>query len=251
MIGGSAAVASMLGGAIALWRKPTPFFMSLSLGFASGVLLATIALEMIPRARELGSLAVVIAGFIIGLGGVYALDLFVHRGQMAGEHSEKRRKVERFYVRRRPRGDDVTVLAGGTTAEELIEGLSIGIGAAIEPGVGVLLAVAIAIDNLSEGLSIGELVRSEQGQRHPAARILGWTGAIAVAVLGSALIGWFFLRGLAPGIIAFLFALGAGGMFYLTITDLVPKAEERHYEQSAALAMAGGFLLILALVEFI
>jgi hypothetical protein len=43
---GSAAVASVLGAALALWRKPIPFFMSLSLGFASGVLFATIALEI-------------------------------------------------------------------------------------------------------------------------------------------------------------------------------------------------------------
>jgi ZIP family zinc transporter len=87
----------------------------------------------------------------------------------------------------------------------------------------VLLAVAVVIDNLSEGLSIGELVRGKQDQRRPAELILGWTGAIAVAVLGSTLIGCRFLRGLAPEVISFLFALGAGGMSCLTITDLVPK----------------------------
>jgi len=36
--------------------------------------------------------------------------------------------MKRFYKRHRPRGDDVTVLAGGTSAEELIEGLSNGVG---------------------------------------------------------------------------------------------------------------------------
>jgi zinc transporter, ZIP family len=99
--------------------------MSLSLRFASGALLATIAFEMVPRGLELGSLPIVVPGFIVGLAAVYALDLFVHRGQMAGEHSEKRRKVER-YTRQRPRGNEVTVLAGGTTAEGSIEELSIG-----------------------------------------------------------------------------------------------------------------------------
>jgi zinc transporter, ZIP family len=70
-------------------------------------------------------LSIVVPGFIVGLAAVYALDL-VHRGQMAGERSEKWRKVERFYTRQRPRGNEVTVLAGGTIAEGLIEGLSIG-----------------------------------------------------------------------------------------------------------------------------
>jgi ZIP family zinc transporter len=42
-------------------------------------------------------------------------------------------------------------------------------------------------------------------------------------------------------------SLGAGALFYLTVTDFIPEAEERHYEQSAALAAAAGFLLMLAL----
>lgn len=56
---------------------------------------------------------------------------------------------------------EVTVLAGGTSVEELIEGLSIGVGTVIEPNVGILIGIAIAIDNLSEAMSIGELVLAE------------------------------------------------------------------------------------------
>jgi zinc transporter, ZIP family len=58
----------------------------------------------------------------------------------------------------------VTVVAGGTSAEELIEGLSIGVGAVIKPGLALLIALAIIIDNLAESLSIGEIIRSE-GER--------------------------------------------------------------------------------------
>ena len=36
-------------------------------------------------------------------------------------------------------------------------------------------------------------------------------------------------------------------MFYLTVTDLVPEAEERHYQQSAAVAIGAGFMAIFAL----
>jgi ZIP family zinc transporter len=39
-------------------------------------------------------------------------------------------------------------------------------------------------------------------------------------------------------------------MFYLTVTDLVPEAEERHYQQSAAVAIGIGFMAIFALSEF-
>lgn len=52
------------------------------------------------------------------------------------------------------------MLAGGTSAEELVEGLAIGTGVVVEPSVGLLIAAAIAVDNLSERMSIGEFVAS-------------------------------------------------------------------------------------------
>ena len=65
-VAASAAVASPVGGLLALWRRPTTFAMALALGFASGVLLATISFEMLPAALELSSLPVAIAGFLVG-----------------------------------------------------------------------------------------------------------------------------------------------------------------------------------------
>jgi ZIP family zinc transporter len=132
-VAASAAIASPTGGFLALWRKPTTLFMSLALGFASGVLLATISFEMLPAALELSSLSLAIAGFVVGFAAVYGLDLFINQGELVGEKAEQRAGVDRFHRRHRPRGDEVTVLAGGTSAEELIEGISIGVGAAIKP----------------------------------------------------------------------------------------------------------------------
>ena len=244
----AAALASPLGGLISLWCRPTTLFMSLALGFASGVLLATIGFEMLPQALELGAVWIAAAGFLAGFAAVYGFDLFIHRGRLAGEKAEQRGEVERFRRRHRPRGDAVTVLAGGTSVEELIEGLSIGVGAAIKPDLGLIIALAIVIDNLTEALSIGELVRARSPDgRHAAWRILRWTGLIGISLFGSALAGWFVLRGLPQPVLGFLFALGGGGMFYLVVTDLLPEAEQRQYQQSSALAMAAGFAAIFVI----
>ena len=111
----------------------------------------------------------------------------------------------------------------------------------------------IIIDNLAESLSIGEIIRSEgeRDKRREVGRILGWTGLIGVALLSSAMAGWFFLKGLPEPILGFLFGVGGGGMLYLTISDLIPDAEERHYQQSSALALASGFILVFILSQFL
>ncbi len=223
-------------------------FMSLALGFASGVLMGTISFEMMPESLRLSSLTLTVSGFVLGFVAIYGFDLFIHRGRIAGPKAEQEEKVKEHYRRHRPRGDVVTVLAGGTSTEELIEGLSIGVGMAIRPGVGLLIALAIVIDNAAEGLSIGELIRAEQGgMKCSARRVLKWTGLIGTSLLSSALIGWFLLRDMSPAVLGLLLSVGAGGMFYLTITDLIPEAEERHYQQSAGIAAGAGFILILVI----
>jgi zinc transporter, ZIP family len=248
-IAAAAAIASPMGGVAALLRTPTTLFMSIALGFASGILLGTISFEMVPNALERSSMLVTVTSFALGFLAVYLFDLFIHRGQLAGEKAAEHEKVVRFYQRHRPRGSEVTVLAGGTSAEELIEGLSIGIGAAIEPDVGLLIALAIGIDNFSEGLSIGELILDEPttDRRRQKWRILGWTGLIAAAVLSSAVLGWLLLRDLPQTALGSLFGIGAGGIFYLTIAKLVPEAEERHYQQAAAIAAGIGFAVLMVL----
>jgi ZIP family zinc transporter len=252
-VAGAAAVASPIGGLIALWRKPTTFFMSIALGFASGTLLGTISFEVMPQALELTSVVVTVVGFAAGFGSVYAFDLFIHRGKLAGSKAEQEKEVRSYYAHHRPRGDEVTVLAGGTSTEELIEGLSIGIGISIKPGLGLLIALAIIIDNFAEALSIGELILVQRGseKRHAAYRVVKWTGLIGVSLFSSALAGWFLLRDLPQSTLGFLVAAGGGGMFYLTITDLVPKAEERHFQQSAGWAIGAGFMAIFVLGQFL
>ena len=110
------------------------------------------------------------------------------------------------------------------------------------------MGLAIVVDNISEAMSIEELITSE-GQGKAKGRILFWTSLIGVSLFSSAMLGWFLLRDIPEGVQGLLFAIGAGGMFYLTITDLVPEAESHQYQQSAALAVGAGFLLIMVLSE--
>ncbi|MCA1403294.1 ZIP family metal transporter [Ensifer sp. IC3342] len=249
-VASAAALASPMGGLIAISIRPSSLVVSITVGFAAGVLLGTFAFEMMPKSLELASVPLVVTGFLLGLALVYTLDLYVNRWQMAGPEADQKRAVERLHRRWKPLGGNVAVLAGGTSAEELIEGMAIGVGAVFEPGVALIVGLAICIDNLSEGMSIGELILDEE-QKGANRQILGWTSLIGLSLFVSAVAGWFFLKGLSETVLGFLFAMGAGGMFYLTMTDLVPEAESHQFQQSSAIANAVGFLLMMALAELI
>lgn len=223
--------------------------MSVAFGSASGVLLGAITLEMIPQALELASLFAVAVGFAAGFLAVWLFDLFVNRWEMAGEHAAQRSMVLVHHRLRPPRGDRVTVLGGGTSAEEVVEGLAIGTGVVIDPETGALIAAAIALDNLTEGLSIGELVLSDTPRGEGVQRIIGWTSLIGAALFASAVLGWVLLRDAGTTLVGVLQAVGAGGMLYLTVSALIPPSEERQYEGSGALATGAGFLAILLLSQ--
>lgn len=246
MLALAGALASPVGGALALWKRPTTLGLSIAVGFAAGALLGAFAFEMLPHAVKSASLPVALAGFVLGFAFIYALDLFVHRGASAGEKASQHDRVISTRRRRHSRGDDVTVLAGGTSAEELIEGLTIGVSAATDPSLGLIVGLAVVIDNISESMSIGDLIR-EKGGEHQVRRILGWTSLIGGSLFASALAGWFLLRDLGAGTLGLLLAAGAGAMFYLTVTELVPEAESHQYQQSSAIAMAAGLLVIFSL----
>lgn len=239
-------LASPLGGAITLWKRPSTLALSIAVGFAAGALLGAFVFEMLPRAAETASLPLAVAGFVVGFACIYALDLFVHRGASAGEKAAQRDWVRSVQRRQRTRGDEITVLSGGTAAEELIEGATIGVSAATDPSLGLIVGLAILIDNVSEALSIGELVR-DRGGDHQARRILGWTTLIGASLFGSAMAGWFFLRHLSPQALGLLLSSGAGAMFYLTMTELVPEAESHQFQQSSAIAAGAGLLVIFTL----
>ncbi len=253
LLAGVAAAASVAGGLLALWHRPTTLSMSLALGFAAGVLLGVVSFEMVPRCLELGSLPIALGSLLIGFGIVYALDLFINRGRIAGEWAAQRERVQSFHRSRRPLGGEALVFAAGTTLEEIVEGLAIGVGAAIEPDLAAFVAATIAVDNFGEGLSIGELVRTER-EAYPGQhlrRVLFWTGLIGVIVIVQTLVGWSVLRGVSPSLQGFMFGVPAGGMLYLAITELVPGSQKRHFQQSAGLATLGGVLIVMVLATVV
>ncbi|MFD2648689.1 ZIP family metal transporter [Devosia albogilva] len=243
-----AGLCSPIGGFVATRFSPSSLLLSITVGFAGGILIGTASFEMIPTALERIAVWLVVPAVILGMLLTYGLDMFVNKGQLAGDEADQKPKVESFHRRHRPRGTMVTVLAMATATEELIEGLSIGVGGSLGGATALVVGIAIAIDNLSEAMSIGALARKEDDRTH-VRRTLVWTGLIGLSLMVAGLGGWALLRNVPVEVLSFLLSAGAGAMLYLTTTDLLPSAEEHQYQQSAAIAITCGFLTALVLSQ--
>jgi zinc transporter, ZIP family len=244
-----AAAASPAGGALSLLFRPSSLLLSLAVGFAGGVLLAALAFEMVPKALELADAIEVYAGIPLGVLLVWGFDLYINRGLTAGEKAAQSRLVRRYHRRHKPHGGKVALIAGATAGEEVIEGIVIGVSAAVGGSTGLIVAIAIAVNNVSEALSIGELAFDEAEIKHKRRQVLIWTGVIGLALVVSAFAGFLLLRGIPAEWRGFLTAVGAGAMFYLATAGLIPEAESHQFEQSGGLAAAAGFLTMLVIAE--
>jgi ZIP family zinc transporter len=256
----AAAVAAVLGAILPRWRRPSTLVSSVVLGFASGVMTGAVTFTVLPQALQLASLMIVAVGFAVGFAVVYGFDLIIHRGKVAGEHAAQKGEVKAEHERKRPLGGPAMVLAAGAVFESAIEGVSLGVASALGPGLTLPLAIAITIDNLSEGLSLSTLpedtgddtdteIEQENGQGSHSGRPLWWSVGIGVVTVIAAVVGWFALRGAPAAVHGGVFAAGGGAIFYLTITELVPEAESEHYQESSAVATGIGLLVILILAE--
>ncbi|KKB12920.1 zinc/iron permease [Devosia geojensis] len=247
-IAAAAALASPLGGWIALKTRPNSLMLSIVVGLAGGVLIGTFAFEMMPEALARLPVAIVVVSFAVGFGLVYALDLYLHRGKVAGPEAEENGKVERFHKRHRPRGSIVTVIGSATASEEIIEGITLGAGAAVNTSTAIVIGIALIVDNISEAMSLGALALDGKEEK-PKKATMWWTSTVGVSLFVSAMAGWFILRGLPQWAIGALLALGAGAMFNLTIADMIPEADSHQYQRSSAIATAGGFLVAMVLAN--
>jgi ZIP family zinc transporter len=111
------------------------------------------------------------------------------------------------------------------------------------------LAVAIALHNIPEGISIAVPVFYATGSRGKAA-LAALLSGLAEPV--GALVGWVVLGAvLPPSLFGLVFAVIAGAMVFLALDELLPSAQRHARGHDTAYAMVGGMaVLAVSLVLF-
>jgi ZIP family zinc transporter len=223
------------------------------LGLGAGLMLAAATLGLLGEALhgvrgaggvEVARLALVAIGFAAGVGLAAAMDRFIPHHHAGGHHAhlghEPGRDVHDHEALR-----NAYAVVGALSLHRVPEGLAIGAGFAV-PGathVGVILAIAVGVQNVCEGIVMSAPLRQSGISRWHGFAIVALTGLTIplAAILGQ------LAAGAAVALMPFALALAGGTLIYVTSNEIIPESHSHGNEGTASFGLVLGFLLTMIL----
>jgi len=218
------------------------------LGFASGVMVAAAVWSLLIPAMEMdatggGWLSVIPAavGFLLGIGFLLALDELTPHLHLGSERPEGPRS----------RLSRTAMLALAVTIHNLPEGMAVGVVlAGAEQGIAdislasaVAVSLGIAIQNIPEGAIISMPLRAEGNSRWRSF----WLGSLSGAVEPVGGLAIILLASVLTPVLPYLLAFAAGAMFYVVVEELIPEASAGRHTNLSTIGFALGFVLMMVL----
>lgn len=217
------------------------------LGFASGVMVAASVWSLLIPAMEMeegqGAFSVVPAavGFLLGVGFLLLLDELTPHLHLGSSSPEGPRS----------RLSRTAMLALAVTIHNLPEGMAVGVVfAGAEQGVGglslasaVAVSLGIAIQNVPEGAIISMPMRAEGNSRWRSFLIGSLSGTVE-PIGGLSVV---LLASLLTPVLPYMLAFAAGAMFYVVVEELIPEASSGKHSNLSTIGFALGFVLMMVL----
>lgn len=233
----AAGLATGLGGALAIIRRPGKKSMGITLGFASGIMLGLSFLELLPEAQALGGVYTAIIGFTIGA----AIMLLLDAGLPHIRFAVKEKSV--FDIKLYKTG---LLIAIGIALHNLPEGIAMGASYAHAPSFGLMVAAVIALHNIPEGMIIAMPMRASGSSKWKSFKLALLSGLAEPfgAVLAFVLLDTF------QAAVPFALAFAAGVMTFITLDELVPCAREQGHDHLTGVGIIAGVAAAMVLTSF-
>ena len=225
----------IVGAIVAGVRRPPAWLPSLAQHLAAGIVLASVAVELIPELRARSPLQTAV-GFLLGIVLMLGLRRLVRRIGGEGVPATPATRQERP-----PLG-----LVTTTGFDLLIDGLVLGAAFAVGQAAGTILAIALTVELVFLGLSsVLALLTAGVAGRVAVAVAGGLAGVfVAGAVVGSLLLGQ------APSaVLALTVGIGAVALMYLVTEELLVEAHDGPETEWNIAVFFVGFLVVLIFAE--
>jgi zinc transporter, ZIP family len=260
-VGSGTFAAVMSGLATSLGALPFLFLRELPrrtydgiLGLGAGLMLAAATLGLLgeavhgirgPNGLDLVRLLIVTGGFVLGVALAAAMDRLIPHHHAGGHHQHLGHEPGHDVHDRLRAERHAYAVVGALSLHRFPEGLAIGAGFAA-PGashVGILLAVAVGVQNVCEGIVMSAPLRQSGISPRRGFAIVALTGLTipVAAVVGQA------LAGVAAASMPLALALAGGTLIYVTSNEIIPESHSHGNEGTASAGLVLGFLLTMIL----
>jgi ZIP family zinc transporter len=202
--------------------------------FASGVMLAASVFDLLMPAVQRGGYGPALAG--LGLGTV----VFLASEEWLGDREIEFGKLQGASARK------VLLILGTLFIHSFPEGVAIGVGYGAgeqDSQLGLLLALAISIQNIPEGLAISLPLKAEGVSTWRCV----WYAIFSSLPQPIAAVPAFLAVSLFQQLLPFALSFAAGAMGFLVFTELFPESLTKRNHERIGSIVAGGFLIMMAL----
>ena len=234
----------------ALLQKDSNRTASLLLSFAAGIMLGVVCFDLIPEAVETDAgVMMVIAAVATGVAVIYLLNYLIDRNTNL--------EVAHIDANHPKTADDL---------DELIHSDHFGVHRAQKENrlalfvAGIVMASAIALHNVPEGMTIGASYASNGGAMGSAAIVLPLisggmnkfkaillTAATGIPTVLGALLG-FWLGEIGPMGLAFSLGFASGAMLYVVFGEILPQSILMYHSKLPAFSAIAGVLVGLFII---
>ena len=229
-------VGQTLGCLVGLIRKPKKTLLYGSLAFAASMMLGISFFQLIPEAMEITPFYLVALSFFLGIVIMRIVD------RSLPHINPELMKKEKPSVKR-----SVTMLVVGMALHNIPEGLAIGVGFALEPALGIIIALGIATQDVPE--NIATIVPLYALTKKKMKSFVVVTATILFELLGF-ILGYYFLRGMSMSLLGMFLVFAAGFMTYISIEELIPAARIKQNLKVGLSGLILGLACVLLLCIF-
>jgi ZIP family zinc transporter len=250
----------------AILKRDSKKIVSLLLSFAGGVMLAVVCFDLVSsaifpdNATEQTNIFIVIAGILLGFMTVYVLNYFIDKStnkeckHIDKEHPKTADSLEELihsnhYVEHKSSSKGLftagIVMAYAIALHNLPEGMVIGASfASTQIESGIIIAIIIGLHNLPEGMAISVPLICGGMSRLKA---IITTALAGVPTILGAIVG-YYLGSISPMWLAISLSFASGAMLYVVFGELLPESILMWKSKLPAIAVLVGMILGLIII---
>ncbi len=228
------------GGLLAIRAKHFPHWWERTLlALGAGFLIALVFLELIPESFELTqdhemSVLAMLIGFSVLHFFEHTFVEHFHFGEETHAHHH-----DHDFPHTSPFG-----AVGGLALHSLFDGMAIGSIASVHSELGVLIAAAIILHKVPEGMTVASIMmmgKKSEKQTMMATFLLG------LSTIVGALIALFAIN-INESVMGFMFAFSAGAALYVGACDLIPEINKTRGRVAPLLVFLGMMLFYVSML---